>query len=430
MILSSVRRYARSNSGPFPEAALPGWFAFLLACISSVAPQELLARPYPGITGLVATADSAATAGTNPAGITRLGERSFEVELMWFSSESTWESSSSLTGQLGKSKNAGDTLVPRVFYVEPISESLAFSFTVTGVGFSDDYGDWPGRYFIESYDSVYATALPSLAYRINEQWSVAGSAAITYSKFDQERRVANIFDPGFGEGRSKLETDSIEFGFGVSALYEASDRTRWGLAYNSEIDASRDGESDFSGLGPRTEAVMQRLGIIGANIEVQGTSPQSLLLGLYHEFLNDHAVTLDVAWVDFSNFRLSEYYFNGEAFAESDVDYDDAYAAAVSYTWPVSDRWMLGVGGLVTSQLVDDDERTMLLRLDAVWSAGVAAEWRWTDTRRVTASLSYLSFGDAPVTTEPIPGVGSIKGEFTSRDTVLLQVGISWGGGG
>ncbi len=430
MILSSVRRHARSNSGPFPETALPGWFAFLLACILLVAPQELLARPYPGITGLVATADSAATAGTNPAGITRLGERSFEVELMWFSSESTWESSSSLTGQLGKSKNSGDTLVPRVFYVEPISESLAFSFTVTGVGFSDDYGDWPGRYFIESYDSIYATALPSLAYRVNEQWSVAGSAAITYSKFDQERRVANIFDPGFGEGRSKLETDSIEFGFGVSALYEASDRTRWGLAYNSEIDASRDGESDFSGLGPRTEAVMQRLGIIGANIEVQGTSPQSLLLGLYHEFLNDHAVTLDVAWVDFSNFRLSEYYFNGEAFAETDADYDDAYAAAVSYTWPVSDRWMLGIGGLVTSQLVDDDERTMLLRLDAIWSAGVAAEWRWTDTRRVTASLSYLSFGDAPVTTEPIPGVGAIKGEFTSRDTVLLQVGISWGGGG
>jgi hypothetical protein len=35
------------------------------------------------------------------------------------------------------------------------------------------------------------------------------------------------------------------------------------------------------------------------------------------------------------------------------------------------------VGGPVTSQLIDDEDRTMTLRLDAIWSAGVAAEWQW-----------------------------------------------------
>ncbi len=99
-------------------------------------------------------------------------------------------------------------------------------------GFSDDLGDWPGRYFLESYGSVYASAFPSLAWRLDKQWSVAGSAAITYTSYQQERRVANIFDPGLGDGRSKIDTDSVEYGFGPSTLYEYSEKTHWGLTHN------------------------------------------------------------------------------------------------------------------------------------------------------------------------------------------------------
>jgi long-subunit fatty acid transport protein len=174
--------------------------------------------------------------------------------------------------------------------------------------------------------------------------------------------------------------------------------------------------------------VIERLGIADAKLEVESTSPQSLFLGVYHEFDNRHAVTLDAAWIDFSEFRLSEFYFNGEAFLETETDTNDIYALAASYTWPVSDRWMLGVGGLATSQLIDDDERSMTLRLDAVWSFGFAAEWQWRPDYRIKASLSYLDFGEAPVTTRPIPGVGSFRGEYSDRATYLFQVSVKYGG--
>jgi hypothetical protein len=42
-------------------------------------------------------------------------------------------------------------------------------------------------------------------------------------------------------------------------------------------------------------------------------------------------------------------------------------------------------------------------------------------------SLSYLGLGDAPVRTEEIPGLGSLEGKFKSRDTIMLQVGVTWG---
>lgn len=75
--------------------------------------------------------------------------------------------------------------------------------------------------------------------------------------------MLNLFHRGFGDGRWKVEADSIEVGFGGSLLYQGSERTRWGLTYSSEINPSRDADNELTGLGPNTEAAMRRLGILG-----------------------------------------------------------------------------------------------------------------------------------------------------------------------
>ena len=403
---------------------LPLMSAFLLSVLGSAL---AVARPYPLGTGLAAAADSAQTAGSNPAGITRFSQRAVNAEVLYFASESEWESEFSGAGIQFDSQDSGTTVVPRFAIIQPINDRFSTSFTFLGTGFSDDLGDWPGRYFIESYDSVFVSAFPSIAYRIDDQWSVAVSAAITYTRFEQERAVLNVFDPGFGDGRSKTEADSLEAGFGVSTLYQSSERTRWGLTYSSEINPRRDADNELSGLGPNTELAMRRLGVLDADLTIESTSPESMVAGVYHEFADRSAVTADLAWINFSNFRLSEFYYNGESFIPSDTEYNDIYAFSASYTWPVSRRWLLGVGGAVTNQMIDDDERTMTLRLDSLWSLGFGAEWLWTDSRSVKMSLSYLAVDDAPVTTPSLPVLGSLEGEVTSRNTLLFQIGMSWG---
>jgi long-chain fatty acid transport protein len=414
----------KENRSSFVMPKLPILLALALLIATSEAAR---ARPYPGLTGLAATADSAQTAATNPAGITRFTDRAAEIEIMWLSSESDWESQFSRRDQEFNSKDSSDIVVPRIFYLQPISDNFSASFTTLGAGFSDDLGEWPGRYFIKSYNSVQISAFPSLAYRIDEQWSVAASIAISYSSYEQERAVLNLFDPNVGDGLSKTEADGIELGFGLSALYQQSAQTRWGLTYQSEINQSQDVDNELSGLGPNTAAAMRRLGILDVDLKVESTSPQSILAGLYHEFDNNHAITVDVSWIDFSNFRLSEFYFNGQSFALNDAKYNDICAVSSSYTWPISNRLMLGVAGQVTNQIIDDDERTMTLRLDSVWTVGAAAEWQWTESRTLKASLSYLDLGEAPVTTPEIPIFGSLQGQFKSRDAILLQVGMTWG---
>jgi len=232
---------------------------------------------------------------------------------------------------------------------------------------------------------------------------------------------------GLADGSAKLETDGLDAGFGLSLLYEVSDRTRWGLNYLSETEPTLEGEVKFQGLGPNTQQKLADAGLFGADVEVKSVTPQTLLAGVYHEFPNRHALTVDVAWVDFSEFQLSEFYIDGERLQYNEGEYEDIWAISAGYSWPVNDRWMLSVAGLYVDDMVDDDQRTATLRLDSMWSLGVAAEWRWTEDRTVQIGLSYITLDDAPVTLPEIPGIGSISGKFNSRDTLFLRIGLSFG---
>jgi len=386
------------------------------------------ARPYPAMTGLSAAADNAAVAGTNPAAVTRFDSRNTRVEILGFFTENTWE------GQIGsgptfRSEDSNTTIIPSGNIVLPLKNDWFFSFTVLGAGFGDDFDDsWPGRYFIDEYTLVYLSAFPSISKRVNEKLSLGASLALTYTDYEQIKAVPNI-DPGFGDGKLTVPADGTTVGFSVSSLYEANDRTRFGLVYRSELDTELDGTAEFSNLGPTTEAALDSAGLLNASVKVTSRSPQAINAGMYHEFADGGAMTFDAIWVDFSNFVLSEVYVNGDQLVENSVNYNDIYAISASYSRPVSDRLIVGFGAMVTNDMVDDDQRTLTLRLDALWAAGIGVEWQWTPTRAVTATLNYLQVGDAPVSSPPIPGIGSVTGKFTDRGTVYLELGMNFGTG-
>jgi long-subunit fatty acid transport protein len=177
----------------------------------------------------------------------RLKTRTMQGRIIGLLSDTTWESEFENVGIIRKSDDSNTTIVPTGYLVQPINEEWGFGFTILGSGFSDDLGDWPGRYFIEDYDLIYVNAFPSLAYRLNDQLSLAASTVLT---------------------------------------------------------------------------------------------------GIYHEFENNHAVTFDVNWSDFSNFKLSGIYIDGNSIADNDASYQDIWTVSASYSWPVNERLMLGVSGL------------------------------------------------------------------------------------
>jgi long-chain fatty acid transport protein len=400
----------------------------LALCGLAIAGTASAGGPYPAKTGISAAADNAAVAGTNPAAMTRFDSRNMRVEVLSFFTDNTWE------GQVGagptfRSEDSSTTIIPSGNMVMPLRNDWYFGFTVLGMGFSDDFpDDWPGRYLIDEYSMVYLSAFPSIARKVNAKLSLAASLALTYTDYEQIKAVPNI-DPGFGDGRLQIEADGTTVGFSLSSLYEFSDRTRVGLVYRSELDGDLDGNANFSNLGPTTESILDAADLLNASVNITSRTPQAINAGLYHEFDDGGAMTFDVVWSDFSEFKLSETYVNGDQLIETSVIYEDIYAVSASYSRPLSDRLRIGIGAMYVDDMVADDQRTLTLRLDSLWTVGVGVQWQWTPTRSINANLSYIQMGDAPVTSPSIPVIGSVTGIFTDRGTIFLELGMSFGTG-
>jgi long-chain fatty acid transport protein len=387
------------------------------------------ARPYPSMSGISAAADSANVAGNNPAAMTRFDSRNMRVELLGFFTDNTFEGQLGASGPSVVSEDTGTTVIPSGNMVMPLKNDWFFGFTMLGSGSSEDFADgWPGRYLMEEYNLVYLSAYPSLAKKVNDKLSLGASLALTYTAYEQVKAVPNV-DPGFGDGRLDVDADGTTIGFSLSSLYEFSDKTRFGLVYRSELDAELEGDANFSELGPTTEALLDAAGFLGAAVDIESSTPQAVTAGIFHEFSDGGAMVFDVVWADFSEFKLSEVYVNGDQLINTSVNYDDIFAFSVGYNRPVSDRLSIGFGAMYVDDMVDDDERTLTLRLDSMWAAGFGVEWQWTETRALSATLNYIQLGDAPLMSPTIPGIGSFAGEYTDRGTIYLEFGLSLGSG-
>ena len=286
-----------------------------------------LAGPWTTKSGIAASAEDASAAGNNPAAITRFDELAFQVGVFGFFSESTFQGTASGTGTDFVSESDSTTVIPSGSLILPFGKDWWFGLTALGVGFSDDFGeDWGGRYLIQDYTLAYVSLYPSIATKLTDKLSVAASLMITYTTFEQNKAVANILDPGLEDGALNLEADGWTGGWSVSALYEFSAQTRLGFVYRSELDPELEADLNWSGLGPNTEDFLEISGILNIPVEMTSRSPQSANIGIHHDFNNGHALAFDLVWIDFSNFQLSEFYFNGETIVETDPTYEDITA--------------------------------------------------------------------------------------------------------
>lgn len=398
-----------------------------LLCCLGISSLAAAGGPFPTKTGIAASAQDATVAGNNPAAMTRFDARAIRVGLFGFFSDSTFEGSSSGTGQTFISESDSSTIIPSANFVFPFKDNWWFGFTVLGVGFSDDFGeDWAGRYIIQDYSLAYISAYPSIATKLTDKLSIAGSLMLTYTVFEQNKAVLNL-DPGFDDGSLNLDADGWTGGFSFSILYEFNDQTRLGAVYRSELDPDLDAELNWGNLSPTTEALLDAAGLLTASASVTSRSPQSFNLGISHEFANKHSLSADLVWIDFSEFQLSEIYINGNTLVETDPTYEDITGIAVGYNFPISERVRLGLGAFITDEMIKDENRTMMLRLDTATSYGVGIQWQTKKGRTFAVNLNYLDFGDAPVESPDLPVLGVISGQYTKRDTIYVEFGAAFG---
>jgi long-chain fatty acid transport protein len=402
--------------------------AALVACaVGAAAAGPATAQLGPGRAGSLAQADNAATAATNPAGMSRLAHEQIVVETTLAYSDGEFDVDQDASTVDGGDPDNDPSLIgiPAFYWTRPVSERIHVGFSISApLGIGSDYGnDWSGRYQAVSSTLFFLMFTPVFSYRINDWLSFGVGIGLTYTSFESEVAVRNAIG---SDGQMKLEMDGWGVGGLFSVLAEPRPGTRFGLTYRLPTETNLSGEPRWRNIGPVREASLRAVGVYGRSVDMDTEVPQMLLTGAYHELDERWAVMADMGWVDFSEFGKVDVTV-GTISTRVDADYRDIYLASLGLRYAPSARWAASVGSTYVSAAVSDSDRTLSLPWDDIWIVGIGAEHQLDETKRIYTSLSLVQVGEGRIDQQPTPISGRLVGKFERRRTILLNVSLVWG---
>jgi long-chain fatty acid transport protein len=293
-----------------------------------------------------------------------------------------------------------------------------------GLGASFD-DDWAGRYLMQNWSLVFAGIAPSVAYRVNDQFSIGASLPIMYSRYTLEKAVSNIA-PGSADGSFELTGDGWGMGVNIGMLYEFTERTRFGLTYRSKVSMTVEGKPELSGLTADRLQLLNKFGVLNQDISIDTGTPQAVNAGVFHEFGNGWSLSLDGAWVDFSSWGLEEVTIGETAITTQPGHYNDIWAVTLGVGYALTPQWNLRSGAFYVTSPMDEEYRTAGMRLDRMWGVGLGFEYAYRKGRSVSFDVTYIQFGEGKFTAHDVPNAGDIQGEYTTNYGLAFGLGTKW----
>jgi len=377
--------------------------------------------------GSAAIAERASTAGTNPAGMTRLTRSELMVGFQPMYLDSKFDISSATYGTDDGGQNGGFIPSASLFYVHDYSSDVKLGIALGSYkGLGLDYGDnWAGRYFVTEGELLTFAINPSIAFKATDQLSIGIGFDVLYSTLDQTMAFNN--NPfGIGntaDGKIEIEDSDIGYGFNVGLLYEFSESTRFGVHYRSEIDMEFEDALTLKGVLPILPGLTSN-----TEADIEMTSPQSLMFSAYHDLNSKWALVGNVGWQDWSEFGKTEFTLNNlNQNIKTDRNFDDTYHMALGFRYQYSDEWLLMAGVAYDTSPVSKSDRTLDMPLDRQIRYGLGTEYHISQDVTIMAGYELVDVGDASINqTRGILDNDTIKGDFDSNYLHILTINASW----
>jgi long-chain fatty acid transport protein len=293
------------------------------------------------------------------------------------------------------------------FYVHSLSDRWKLGanlITITGAVLDYD-DDWTGRFLNTEVTLLTVTFFPSVAYRVNKWLSLGGGPQIMYADLELKAKAP----PPDGDAEVKIDGDDIAFGFGLGGLIELSERTRFGIVYQSEIEPEFDGDVKISGAGPGFET--------GTDTEI--TLARFIRVSGYHELNDQWALLGTVGWEDWSSFdnvNIS----TGRGTQKIPRDWDDTWKVAAGVHYRPVDNWLLQLGFAYDTSPVDKEDRTPDMPIDRQVRYATGAQYRWSDQLSTGAQFVYADYGKAKIDND------LLKGEYKRNDIFFFALNANW----
>lgn len=406
-----------------------------LACAPSApwaAGFQLLEQSASGIAsayaGSAALADDASTVFFNPAGMTRLQEKELSVGLAAVRPSFEFHDQGSLGGVLrGNGDDAGAwALVPNGYLSWAVGRDLRL-----GVGLSAPFGlvtdydePWVGGTHSLKFDIKTANINPSLAWRLNEQWSVG--AGLNWQRMDARyRRIVGLANVALASTQATLDADSTAWGWNLGVLYSPTADTRVGFSYRSRVEHDLAGRlrvaGALAGAGPALTT-----GAAKATVELPDTAIVSLVQRLDRRW----EMLADLSWTGWSSIPRVDIArasgaLNGVTVQTLGTAFRDTRRIALGAHYALAEAWKLKFG-MAWDQTPVKAPASRLVSLpdnNRSWFT-TGAQWVVAPGRRLDLGLAYLRVPETAIYNDqrnpnPVLNRGLVNGRYDSSVWIL-----------
>ncbi len=293
-----------------------------------------------------AEAEDASVLFYNPAGMTNLRGTNISGALIVVDphiSFSNLNASNSrkkpVTGNDGGSPTA-PVFVPQSYITHQVNEQLFVGLAMF-VPFGDktNFDDkWIGRYNGTDLELMTLALNPSVAYKINEQFSVGVGVTAQYMK----ARFKKMIDLGGKatvggnpssalDGSMDYEGDNWAYGFNLGVTWKVDDSLRFGAAYRSSLSHSLQGDTKFTVPSVFPPGVAIGAKLLNSNGTVDLDTPDSFAINFYKKL--DHQFALTGDWTHTWHSKFQDLILKTDA----------GFNADIAQKWRDTDRFSMGL---------------------------------------------------------------------------------------
>ena len=323
--------------------------------------------------------------------------------MLWGKIEPDLENTNQTAGDGGN--GMGTVFAPMGYVSHQLDEKWTVGFGAYG-GFGDELeykNDWAGRYMIQKDTLVGASLVPSVAYKLNDQWSFGLGLNAVYGEVELQLAFAND-RPGITctlgncpgpDGRIKYSEHEWGFGGNAGVIYAPRDGTRIGFTYTSKVDLDFGGRIGLRGVGGGA-VIPER--DIRQSLEADVTIPQTATVSLFQQLDSRWALLASANWQENSEFstigiKLDEL----GAQTDADLHWKDTYHGSIGVQYQSSEEllWNAGIG--YDTSAVDNSDRIWGLPITDILRGGLGAVWSLDPGTQLHFSYMFSWLGDVKV---------------------------------
>lgn len=262
-----------------------------------------------------------------------------------------------------------DFILPASAYVSHrFGDKLAL-----GIGVFAPYGlevEWPNNWLgAQIVERVYMATIfvrPTIAYKVNDQLSVAASLDYVYSKIELENLINFSISPMLPSARVDpfIEGDGSGYGFTLSALFKVNEQFNIGVKYQHEVEIDYEGDASFT-VTPTGIPILDGTAasvFVGQGVETTVTMPSELLFGVMFKPNEQLILSADLQYTGWSSYEeLAVNFERGILEITSSGEWDDTWMIRLGGEYRVTREWAVRAGFIRDTTPIPDENLHPLL---------------------------------------------------------------------